>query len=553
MDTCRTHRGKTILAGSALFIMVLLWSMDALVARPMRTWAERTMNSKLNGYTVHIARVRPHLWRLAFDLDNLVLMQNTHPNPPVADFGTLEFSMVWAELLKFKVAGDLTIKRPALHINLTQIEEEARSHVSLKDRGWQSAVESIFPIKLDRVRIEDGSLLYLSSGTASKPLQLTKVYMVAKNVRNIAAAKGTYPSPVTLEGVMFDTGKVWFKGAADFLRTPYAAAQGEIRLTQVPLDRLNPLAQDFQLRTKGGALSVTGSMEYTPEAQMAHLSEVHFENLQVDYVTSQATKAKEIEHGKQAVKLAKSVRNDPQLKLQVDSLRLTNSQIGFVNEAAKPTYRLFMSDVSLKLENLSNQAHQGRSIFQARGTFMGSGTTVVSGGFRSTASPADFDVHLKLDDAKLPILNRFLNAYAGVDVAEGLFSVYTELTVKNGRVEGYIKPLIKNLKIYDRQKDKEKPFGQRVKLHVYQFFANLFKNRSSRAVATVVRISGSTSDPKASEWEALRKLIGNGLARAILPGFLAKPEADQPPKGVDPPKTVDPPKPAPHPKPVPPS
>jgi hypothetical protein len=141
-----------------------------------------------------------------------------------------------------------------------------------------------------------------------------------------------------------------------------------------------------------------------------------------------------------------------------------------------------------------------------------------------------------LDDAKLPTLNRFLNAYAGMDVAEGQFSVYTELTVKNGRVEGYVKPLIKNLKIYDRQKDRDKPFGKRVKLHVYQFFANLFKNHSSRAVATVVRISGPTSDPKASEWEAIRKLIGNGLSRAILPGFLTKPKTETPPKAVDPPK-----------------
>jgi hypothetical protein len=136
-----------------------------------------------------------------------------------------------------------------------------------------------------------------------------------------------------------------------------------------------------------------------------------------------------------------------------------------------------------------------------------------------------------------------LKAYAGMDVAEGQFSVYTELTVKNGRVEGYVKPLIKNLKIYDRQKDQEKPFGQRVKLHVYQFFATLFKNHSSRAVATVVRISGPTGEPKASQWEAIRKLIGNGLSRAILPGFLATPKAEElakpeesPKKAVEPPK-----------------
>jgi len=522
--------------GLALFMMFGLFFMDALLAGPMRRWAEHAMNSKLKGYTVHIARVRPHLWRMAFDLDDLVLIQNTHPDPPVADFGSLQFSLVLAELLRLKVAGDLTIVRPALHLNLTQIEEEANNHVGLKEQGWQSAVESVYPIKLDRVSVQDGSLLYLAKGTASKPIQLTKVYMVAKNVRNIAAAKSTYPSPVTLEGVLFDTGKVWFQGAADFLREPYAAAQGEVRLEQVPLDRLSPLAQGYQLKTTGGLLSMKGSVEYTPEAQKAHLSEVDLENLRADYVTSKATKALEKEHAKEALKLAKQVRNAPQLLLEIDTLRLKNSEIGFENKGTTPPYRVFISRLNLDLEHLSNHAGLQRSDFHAHGAFMGSGATVLSGRVQSAARPIDFNVHLEVEDAKLPDLNGMLKAHAGVDVAEGLFSVYTEIAVKNGRVEGYIKPLVKNLKIYDRQKDSDKPFRQRVKMHVLQFLANLFRNHTSHEVATVAHISGSTGSPKANEWEVIRKLIGNGIFRAILPGFLTEPKTVVPPPPVQPPK-----------------
>lgn len=504
----------------------------------MRNWAERKMNSNLNGYAVHIARVRPHFWRLAFDLDDLVLLQNTHPDPPVANFGALQFSLQLRELFRFKVAGNLTILRPALHINLTQIEAEANSHVSLRGRGWQRAVEAIFPFKLDHVVIQDGSLLYLSDDTASKPLQLTRVFMTAQNVRNKAAAKSTFPSPVTLEGILFDTGQVRFNGAADFLREPYIGAQGEIRLIKVPLDRLSPMAQNFQLRTTGGFLTLNGSIEYTPEAQLAHLREVLCEDLRVDYVTSKATKAVEVKHGKQAIKLAKNLRNAPRLVLQLDTLRMTNSQIGFENKGATPPYRLFLSKASLELTNLSNQADSGRSTFHSRGAFMGSGTTVISGGARPTASSADFDVHLKLDDAKLPALNGFLQAHAGVDVADGLFSVYSEITVKNGQLDGYVKPLIKNLKIYDRQKDKEKPFGKRVEMHVLQFLASLFRNHSSHAVATVARISGPTGGPKTNEWEVIRKLIGNGLSHAILPGFQAKPKVPDPPAPAQQPPTA---------------
>ena len=161
---------------------------------------------------------------------------------------------------------------------------------------------------------------------------------------------------------------------------------------------------------------------------------------------------------------------------------------------------------------------------------MGGGATVASGTFRSTAIPAEFEGRLQLDQARLSALNPLLLAHAGVDVAEGELSVYAELTVAKGRMEGYIKPLIKDLKLYDKRKDGPKPFGKRVEMHMLQFLGGVFKNSKSREVATVTRISGSTSDPKASEWETIRKLLGNGLARAILPGFLDRARDGHPPK-----------------------
>lgn len=516
---CRAHPGRVLLAGMALVCGLALAFADRLLAEPVRAWAERTLNANLQGYTVRIARARPHLWRLGLDLDSLVLVQDSHPEPPVADVGAMEFALDWGPLLRYKWAGDLTIRRPSLHINLPQIQEAATSKVSLRDRGWQRAVEAIYPIKLDRVRIEDGSLLYLSSAPTSKPLQLTRVSMVAANVRNIAAAKGTYPSPVSLEAAVFDTGHVQFRGAADFLREPNLAAKGEIQLTRVPLDRLTPLAQSYQLKTTGGMLSAQGTVEYTPETQTAHLTQVLFEQLRVDYVTSSATRAQEALHGRQAIALAARVRNAPSLLLQVDVLRLTRSQIGFVNQDAKPPYRLFMSDVDLELDHLTNQKVPGSATFSTRGTFMGSGTTRISGGFRSTARPVDMHLRLQLDGARLTDLNDFLLANVGVDVAAGKGSVFTELKVSQGRMEGYLKVLTTDLKIYERGKDHAKPFGKRVEMHVLQSLAWLFKNRSTQQVATETRISGATSDPKLGEWEAIRRLIGNGLVQGILPGF----------------------------------
>ena len=275
-------------------------------------------------------------------------------------------------------------------------------------------------------------------------------------------------------------------------------------------------------------------MESTPEAQSVRLAEVLVKDLNVDYVTSLRTQALEAEHARQVIQLEHRVHNKPHMLLQVDHLRLANCQFGFVDEKAALPYRLFISDGSLDMENLSNQVAQGLTGFKARGAFMGSGHLEVSGAVRSTVTPVDFAVQLHLEDANLPDLNGFLLANAGVDVAEGRFSAYAELTAKNGRLDGYFKPLVKDLKVYDRRKDQGKPFGKRVELHLLQGLAGLFRNHRTREVATVAHLSGPIDDPKVGEWEAIRKLIGNGLFNAIRPGFLEKREAGpvaKPPKG----------------------
>jgi hypothetical protein len=529
---CRAHPVRLALGGALLGLGVTSAFLDAILAGPVRTWAERAMNEQLKGYTVRIGRARPHIWKLGFELERLTLVQTSHPDPPVADIGGLAYDMQLGGILRFKVAGKLTILHPALHINLAQIEEEATSHGTLKNRGWQGALEAIYPIQLNQVKVIDGSLVYLDAGSADRPLQITQVSLLAENVRNVAAAKGTLPSKVTLDGTLFDTGKVGFKGAADFLREPYLAVAGQVSLKHVPLDRLQPLAEDYQLKTKGGFLSVDGELAYGPEIQQAVLRLVRLEDLAAEYVTSKATKPQEVKHGKQAVKLAKQLRDAPKFLLQVDTLELAHSEIGFRDASAKPPYRLFFADVALKLEHLSNHGDLGRSHFQAHGAFMGSGATTLVGDSRLTASPADVKLRLRMVGARLADLNPYLKANAGFDVAGGQLSMYSEFTISNGRLEGYCKPLVKDLKIYDRAKDGDKPLGQRVKLHVLQVLGGLFKNRSTKEVATVINISGSTSDPKSSGWQVVRGLIENGLFQAIRPGFLApaaKPAPAKPP------------------------
>jgi hypothetical protein len=116
-------------------------------------------------------------------------------------------------------------------------------------------------------------------------------------------------------------------------------------------------------------------------------------------------------------------------------------------------------------------------------------------------------------------MNNLLRAHGNVDVTSGVFSVFTEITVKNGRVNGYVKPLFRDLDVFDRTQDTYKKFGQKLKERAADVAAKILKNRRRDEVATVADISGPVEDPKANTFQIIINLVRNAFVKAILPGF----------------------------------
>lgn len=514
--------------------------VDALIEKPLRTWGEKAMNAQLKGYTVRLEKWDTHVWRLAMELRGLSIVQNAHPGVPVADIEALEFGVSWRALLRLRLLGALTIQRPRLRIDLTQLQEEAKSETKLEDRGWQDAIQAIYPLKLQELRIHDGSLLYASADPEALPLRLTSLEFSARDLRNVQSKNGTLPSPVHVEALLFETGTLRFDGAADFLAKPNAAFKGDVLIQRLPLDRLGTLAKIVQLRMKGGILSAYGSVESSPTLQEVHLKDVLLEGWKADYVTSAATKVAEKKHAKAVEKAAQKVEDAPKLLLLVDRFRITKSEVGFVNLTSKPNYRLFFTGFALEMGNFSNQSALGNGTFKASGDFMGSGRTVLEGAYRPDGDGADFDLNLEMKDTKLASLNDLLQAYAGFDVDRGFFSLYTEIAVKDQRISGYVKPLIRDLHVFGNAKDHDKGFLRQGWERVVDGIANLLQNDKREEVATVIRLSGKVSDPKSNNFRVALGLLRNGFIEAILPGFL-KPQAPEPPKDKSRPPEPEPP------------
>jgi hypothetical protein len=117
------------------------------------------------------------------------------------------------------------------------------------------------------------------------------------------------------------------------------------------------------------------------------------------------------------------------------------------------------------------------------------------------------------------MLNDVLLAHGKVDASAGELSGYAEFRAKNGRVVGYVKPLIKNLTLFDVRQDRQKSPGQKLYEGVVEGIAKLFQNPSRDEMGTRVHIDGSIASPKVGTWDAVVQLIENAFYKAILPGF----------------------------------
>lgn len=510
---------------------VLLWVMGGLIAlvlivfiasffidEPLRRTTEKRMNQSLKGYSVRLPKLHFSLIGLSITLKGLTISQQAHPQPPVAEFPFLRASVQWREILSGKLVGDMRLDGPKIHVNLKQLRSEAASKVPMKQKGWQQAFEAIYPLKINLLKITNAGITYIDTDD-KRPLRLTNLSLEADNIRNIHLPDRVYPSNFHLETDIFGSGHGTVDGRANFLAEPTPAVKAAIELAKVPLGYFAPMLARTNMKIEGGVLSADGNVEYGRKVQTARLKKLSVQGVRLDYIHAPETARAEKRRAEKVKKAAKEVSNKPNLILTVDHFSVTGANIGFVNDYGGKKVRLFLSDADLYLDNFSNQFSKGPARAKLSGRFMGSGVTEATAAFRPEDKGPDLDLYLKISGTQLVSLNDLLRSYGDFDVTAGTFSLVTELHVKNNRVNGYIKPFFKDMKVYDRRQDKNKGFFHRVYEMLVGGIAKLLENKQRDQVATKADISGPLQSPKTSTWQVVVELVRNAFFKAILPTF----------------------------------
>jgi hypothetical protein len=502
------------LAVLALAVFIASYFLDPIV----RARVEATMNQKLVGYHTKLSHAHVQLLSGTLILNGLVLKQNTHPNPPVADFPQMKFSVQWREIFTGHVVADVLLTHPRVHINLTQLRAEKADPVPLSQKGWQDAIEAVYPFKINLFRIENGEATYIDTDP-QRPLNLRNLYLTADNIRNIHYKDQVYPSPLHVNSVVFDRGRLTIDGKANFLTKPIPGILAKYQVEQIPLEQFEPELQKANLHVYRGILQSKGVVEFSPTIKRVEVETALIDGIHLDYVHTAQSATGEKNRIAVVKQDAAKVNNAPGVELKAHEVALTNSEIKFINEAANPHYQLFVTNIDLRATNLSNHLREGPAQFQFRGKLMGSGDTTITGILRPEHQGPDFQFDLASNNIDLTSLNDLLRAYGKFDVAAGRVSVYTQVSVRNHYVYGYVKPLFEDIKVYDSQKDRNKPLLHKAYELAIGGAAKVLKNRQTQQVATKVDISGPLNTPNVSAWQAIGQFLTNAFIDAIVPGF----------------------------------
>ncbi|MEI9917612.1 MAG: DUF748 domain-containing protein [Bacteroidota bacterium] len=211
---------------------------------------------------------------------------------------------------------------------------------------------------------------------------------------------------------------------------------------------------------------------------------------------------------------------DDFMPLQINRLEINNGEIEYVDEFSKPKVDVLLTNARVIAKNLRNSYDSAALLpasLEAHANIY-DGSLDLNMKLNPLANDPTFDLNTEIKDVNLVKLNDFFKAYAKIDVNKGTFGLYAEAAAKDGKFDGYVKPVIKDLDILGHEDRKDNIFQK-----MWEGFAGLigqgFRNHPKDQVATKIPFRGNIKDPNSNIWYAISEILQNAFISAIQPSI----------------------------------
>lgn len=203
------------------------------------------------------------------------------------------------------------------------------------------------------------------------------------------------------------------------------------------------------------------------------------------------------------------------MPIQIDRFEIRNGLIRYRDFSTTPEVNVPIYDLQLMVLNISN-AHNLDNRLPSRiemtATTVGEGALSLEADANLIQQIPDVDATFELEQVDVTALNDFLEAYASVDAEGGEFNLYSEMIIKDGEIEGYVKPIITGLKIVDLDEGNVVEVAWEA---IVGFVTEVFENQPEDQFATEVPLEGNLNDVEAGTYPAIWNIFRNAFVNAF--------------------------------------
>ena len=203
--------------------------------------------------------------------------------------------------------------------------------------------------------------------------------------------------------------------------------------------------------------------------------------------------------------------------IQINSFVIRAGSIHYLDMGSDPVVDLQLDSLELQVSNISNVENLEVALpshIVMTAVSIGGGRLDLHADANFLKTIPDIELALEFEDVHLPDLNNFLNAYAKVDAEEGVFSLYSEIMVKDGHIEGYIQPVLLNLSILDLTDEDHTVLTAAWEV-IVEGASQIFRDHSKDQIATRAPISGKIDEAELGVFITVWNVFKNAFIEAF--------------------------------------
>ncbi|MCF0061905.1 DUF748 domain-containing protein [Dyadobacter sp. LJ419] len=243
------------------------------------------------------------------------------------------------------------------------------------------------------------------------------------------------------------------------------------------------------------------------------VSEVECHNPEINFAFSSSEEGSQTGAENDWTKVIKDL-----LPIEINRFQIINGKVDLTSIVSQPKTDLTLKNFQLEISNIRNVEEKGKALpspVKATGDMPGFGGTLsFTANMMLLKKIPDFDYNMSLKDVQLVKLNSLSRKYGNLDFEKGTMSLLSEMKMVDGKLEGYLKPLTKDMKIFKMKEENR---------NVSQFFRELLaeggtfilENKKKDQVATRIPLKGTVGEISTDLWPIIVNVLRNAYVEAF--------------------------------------